>query len=212
VSAASAFRDRLLDLIPIYREPGRRIQRAAGREPAPTSAELAEAACRRWLRGAIPPTNDALTSIAQHLAEPDGELLWELAGDVQSLAAPLGDEALNTTARHAEKCALAALDGRDEECGRAAADCLYSRRADAGDEYLVADVAAVLRAVTAGDRRLRRSPRGGDCSSVRPGRGSRAAHGRENTRENKHGATCVRRVRRSRRIWLGQAMHRYPVS
>ena len=143
MSAADAFRERLLDLIQAHRSARGRIRRRSVAD-APTAADLADVACRRWLRGAIPPTNDVLASLAGTLARPDDQPLWDIAADVQSLAAPLGDEELNTTARHAEKCALAALDGRDEECGRAAADCLYSRLPDAGEEYVVAEATAVL--------------------------------------------------------------------
>jgi hypothetical protein len=49
-----------------------------------------------------------------------------------------------TTARLTEAVAYAAARRDYAATGRAAAECLFSRRAHAGDEYLVGEAAAVL--------------------------------------------------------------------
>jgi len=48
------------------------------------------------------------------------------------------------TARLAESCARAAARGDHAEAGRLAADCLYSRRAGAGEEYVLSEAFSVL--------------------------------------------------------------------
>jgi hypothetical protein len=73
------------------------------------------------------------------------QALIDFARDVARLSAELGDQRLAATARHAEDVARAAAAGDERAAGRAAADCLFSRRAD-GSDFIVAEA----RAVTAG--------------------------------------------------------------
>jgi hypothetical protein len=56
------------------------------------------------------------------------EALFGVAQDARAIAGPIDDDALATTARHAEETARAAANGGDHEAGRSAADCLYSHR------------------------------------------------------------------------------------
>jgi hypothetical protein len=57
-------------------------------------------------------------------------------------AAAARDERLADTARHAEHVARAAAAGDERAAGRAAADCLYSRRAH-GSGFIIAEARAV---------------------------------------------------------------------
>jgi len=70
------------------------------------------------------------------------QALIDFARDVARLSAVLGDERLAATARHAEDVARAAAAGDQRAAGRAAADCLFSRRAD-GQRLIVAEARAV---------------------------------------------------------------------
>jgi hypothetical protein len=147
VSAIAAFLDRLLDLPPVYSASGRELARLAAPPRGPSAGDLAAAACGRWLVVAIPAHPEPMRSGAAALAEPRStEALIDFAADVATLAAALGDAGLAATARHAEAAARAARDGRDSDAGRAAADCLYSRRG-AGTDYLVAEARALTTAV-----------------------------------------------------------------
>jgi hypothetical protein len=144
--AADAFLDRLLDLTPIYYESGRAIAALPRDGLLPTAADLADAACRRWLLPAIPGNADAMRPIAADLADSaSAAALVAFASDVERLAGALHDASLEATARHAAATARAAADGRDDEAGRSAADCLYSRRA-AGAEFVAAEARAVTQA------------------------------------------------------------------
>jgi hypothetical protein len=145
-SSADAFVDRLLDLVPVYYEAGRAIAGLPRDGLRRTAADLADAACRRWLLPAIPADAEAIRVVAAELADSTSPLaLVDFAYDVERLAAALGDAPLAATARHAAATARAAAEGRDADAGRAAADCLYSRRA-AGTAFLVAEARAVTSA------------------------------------------------------------------
>jgi hypothetical protein len=142
-SAADAFLDRLLDLTPIYYESGRAIAALPRDGVRPSAADLADAACRRWLLPAIPGNADAMRPIAADLAKSASpRALAAFASDVERLAGALRDASLEATARHAVATARAAADGRDGDAGRSAADCLYSRRA-AGTAFVVDEARAV---------------------------------------------------------------------
>ena len=141
-TATAAFRERLLELVPIYYEAGRAIAALALPTPGPATADLAAAACRRWLVGAIPAGADAMAPVISGLSDEPPALI-AFARDVAALAQALDDGALATTAGYAQATAIAAADGRDADAGRAGADCLYSRRG-AGTDYLVAEAQALL--------------------------------------------------------------------
>ena len=146
IAAADAFLDRLLDLTPIYYEAGRAIAALPRDGHLPSATDLADAACRRWLLPAIPGNADAMRSIAADLAESASPVaLAAFASDVERLAGALSDASLEATARRAAATARAAADGRDDEAGRSAADCLYSRRA-AGADFVAAEARAVTQA------------------------------------------------------------------
>ena len=140
VSAAEAFLTRMLDLVPIYRAEGRAIAALDPLAPAPSAAELAAVACRRWIAGCIPAGAEAMAPVVAGLAADDSPAaLAAFARDVAALARAIDDGSLATTAGYARATALAALQGRDADAGRAAADCLYSfGRSGTGD--LVAEV------------------------------------------------------------------------
>jgi hypothetical protein len=138
-----AFLKRLLELVPIYYEAGRELAGLDRPADGPSAIDLAALACQRWLLGAIPASGDAMGPVATHVAAAHSPAaLIGFARDVAVLAGPLGDDGLAVTARHAEACASAAADARDADAGRAAADCLYSRRS-AGTDYIVAEARAV---------------------------------------------------------------------
>jgi hypothetical protein len=69
----------------------------------------------------------------------------ELARDVRIIAEPLpGTDPIVETARLAEAGARAAARREPAATGRAAAECLVSRRPDAGDDYVLGEATAVL--------------------------------------------------------------------
>ena len=161
VSATAAFRERLLELVPIYYDAGRAIAALTPPSSGPTAADLAVVACRRWLVAAIPAGADAMAPVISALSDEPAALI-AFARDVAALAHALDDGALATTAGYAQATALAAAAGRDADAGRAGADCLYSRRSP-GTDCLVAEARALL---AAGPSRTpdRPSPPTGDRS------------------------------------------------
>jgi hypothetical protein len=143
-SAADAFLDRLLDLVPIYYEAGRALAALPRDGDQPSGADLAAAACRRWLLKTIPAHAKTMRPVVAELAAADSP--WQLiafARDVAAVADSLGDGPLAATARHAEAAARAAAAGQSADAGRSAADCLYSSRGE-GTDYLVAEARSVI--------------------------------------------------------------------
>jgi len=143
-TAAAAFRERLLELVPTYYEAGRAIAALALPMRSPATSDLAAAACRRWLVGAIPAGAEAMAPVIAGLSDEPPALI-AFARDVAALAIALDDGALGTTAGYAQATAVAAADGRDADAGRAGAECLFSRRGT-GTDYLVAEARAILTA------------------------------------------------------------------
>ncbi len=150
------FHGRLLELLPIYTATGQRLARLdptapAGHDEALAWA-LADRACRSWLRGTIPPHADMLDAIVHAIesldpvSDPSTAMdAVEVARDTRLIAEPIpGTDEIVATARLAEAVAYAAASGDHPATGRAAAECLFSRRAHAGDKYLIGEAAAVL--------------------------------------------------------------------
>jgi hypothetical protein len=160
VSAARRFHERLLELLPVYTDAGRRIARlrvdGTGADARPTPWALADKACRDWLRGAIPPQDDAFDAVVEALASlcpvsgPSSAMdAVEVARDARRIAEPLaGAAGIARTAWLAEATGYAAARGDALSAAGNAADCLFSRKADAGEEYVVSE-AVVLYATSA---------------------------------------------------------------
>ena len=99
-TATAAFRERLLELVPIYYEAGRAIAALALPTPAPATADLAAAACRRWLVGAIPAGADAMAPVISGLSDEPPALI-AFARDVAALAQALDALIRAPARRHA---------------------------------------------------------------------------------------------------------------
>ena len=89
------------------------------------------------------PERRVLQSVADAMADPDSdEDLFELAQDAVARGPARGRRPRHHGSRRRE-AARAAVDGRDADAGRSAADCLYSRL-DAGTDYVVGEPRVVL--------------------------------------------------------------------
>jgi len=138
--SAESFRDRLLDLLPIYSATGRRLARLEPPDADDRTAALAlaDAAVRRWTRDALALAGerenlyDAVAGSLRDLGPvtDDGtaRAAAEIAVDVARLARPMpGHADLEDVARAAARATEAAAEGRWVDTGTAAADCLYGR-------------------------------------------------------------------------------------
>jgi hypothetical protein len=149
VLARDAFRERLLELLPVYGATGRTIAKLPAGEPLPDKSAafaLCDLAARCWLAAALESSSPSLTTGVVDLplientqtAEHAAVAMDDVRGAVRS-----EDRDAAELAMHARQACEAAADGRWAQAAGHAADALYAR-IDAGTDYIVTEARAAL--------------------------------------------------------------------